>query len=128
MQLPREVLIGQNVVPLVGETLSRLGIRGRALVVTGPSVKNIAANAVIESLIRVAFTTETTVTEGATTEYVSQVEDKIQEFKPDIVVGVGGGKDIEDVAKLSSMHRSLAVHKRPDSCISRWRPQAALSP
>ena len=105
MQLPREVLIGQNVVPLVGETLTRLGIRGRALIVTGPRVKDIAANAVIESLTRAAFTTETTVTEGATTGYVLQVENRIQEFKPDIVVGVGGGKDI-DVAKLSSMHRS----------------------
>ena len=105
MQLPREVLIGRNVAPLVGNTLTRLGMRGRALIVTGPEVKQIATSTVLDSLSRAAFATRTVVVENATTEEVSQVENSIREFEPDIVLGVGGGKDI-DVAKLSSMHSS----------------------
>jgi len=105
MQLPREVLIGKQVAPLVGETLTRLGIRGRALIVTGPKVKSIAADTVLASLNGVGFSAETTVVEGSTTEQVSLVENQIRKFKPDIIVGVGGGKDI-DVAKLSSMQSS----------------------
>jgi len=105
MQLPREVLIGKQVAPLVGETLTRLRIRGRALIVTGPKVKNIAADIVLDSLNDYGFSTEISVVEGSTTEQVMMVENKINAFKPDIIVGVGGGKDI-DVAKLSSMHTS----------------------
>jgi glycerol-1-phosphate dehydrogenase [NAD(P)+] len=105
MQLPREVLIGKQVAPLVGETLTRLGIRGRALIVTGPKVKSIAADTVLASLNGAGFSAETTVVEGSTTEQVSLVENQIRKFKPDIIVGVGGGKDI-DVAKLSSMQSS----------------------
>lgn len=105
MQLPREVLIGKQVAPLVGATLTRLRIRGRALIVTGPTVRNIAADIVLSSLNDFGFTTEISVVEGSTIEQVLMVEKKTHEFKPNIIVGVGGGKDI-DVAKLSSMHTS----------------------
>ena len=105
MQLPREVLIGRQVAPLVGPTLTRLGIRGRALIVTGPKVKDIAGDIVLASLNDSGFNAQTSVVEGSTTEQVVLVENQIREFKPDIIVGVGGGKDI-DVAKLSSMHTS----------------------
>jgi glycerol-1-phosphate dehydrogenase [NAD(P)+] len=105
MQLPREVLIGQNVAPLVGETLARLGIHGRALIITGPKVREIATATVIESVETARFTTSTTIVSGATTQEVQEVEREINRFNPDIVVGIGGGKDI-DVAKLSSMRAS----------------------
>ncbi|MGA2784497.1 MAG: NAD(P)-dependent glycerol-1-phosphate dehydrogenase [Candidatus Bathyarchaeia archaeon] len=105
MQLPREVLIGQKVAPLVGETLVRLGVHGNALIVTGPKVKGIAAATVIESLEEAKFATSTIVVNGATTDQVQQVEQEIHRFKPNIIIGIGGGKDI-DVAKLSSIHTS----------------------
>lgn len=102
MQLPREVLIGKNVAPSVGETLTRLGFRGPGLVVTGQKVISIAGHIVIDSLKRAGFKSSTIIAESATTAQVSRVQREIRRFKPDIVVGVGGGKDI-DVAKLSSM-------------------------
>lgn len=102
MQLPREVLIGRNVAPSVGETLTRLGFHGPVLVVTGEKVISIAAGTVLESLQRAGFTSSTILVDNATTDQVSRVETEIRNVRPDIVVGVGGGKDI-DVAKLSSM-------------------------
>lgn len=105
MQLPREVLIGQNVALLVGKTLNRLGVHGRALVITGPKVRDVAAVTIVKSLEEADFATSIYITEGATTSDVEQVEKKIHQFNPDIVVGLGGGKDI-DVAKLSSMRTS----------------------
>lgn len=105
MQLPREVLIGRNVAPSVGETLTRLGFRGPALVVSGPKVISIAGGTVLESLQRSGLKSSTILVESATTEQVSRVEAEIRSVKPDIVIGVGGGKDI-DVAKLSSMKAS----------------------
>ncbi len=101
MQLPREVLIGKGVVPLVGETLTRLGYRGPVLVVTGRKVLSIAGDIVLESLRSAGFKSSTVIVESATTGQVSRVQREIRRTKSDIVVGVGGGKDI-DVAKLSS--------------------------
>ena len=102
MQLPREVLIGRNVAPLVGETLVRLGFHGPGLIVTGETVNGIAGGIVLESLKAANFRSETMIVQNSTTDQVAKVEHKIREMAPDIVVGVGGGKDI-DVAKLSSM-------------------------
>ena len=102
MQLPREVLVGSYVATSVGDTVSRLGFTGPALVVTGPHVMSIAANTVIASLTKAGFKAPVIVAETATDTQVAKVREEIGRVKPDIVVGVGGGKDI-DVAKLSSM-------------------------
>jgi len=102
MQLPREVLIGRDVASLVGETLNRLGFHGTALIVTGETVLSFAGGTVLDSLKKVNIGTETMTVQSSTTEEVARVEKKIQEMNPDIVVGFGGGKDI-DVAKLGSM-------------------------
>ncbi len=102
MQLPREVLVGKNVATSVGETLTRLGFHGPVLVVTGQTVISIAGDTVLESLQHAGLKSSTMLVENATTEQVSRVEAEIRKTKPDIVVGLGGGKDI-DVAKLSSM-------------------------
>jgi glycerol-1-phosphate dehydrogenase [NAD(P)+] len=105
MQLPREVLIGKDVAQSVGETLSRLGFHGPALLVTGHKVASIAGGIVEDSLHRAGFKSSTILVESATTDEVTHVEREIRNLQPDIVVGVGGGKDI-DVAKLSSMKAS----------------------
>jgi glycerol-1-phosphate dehydrogenase [NAD(P)+] len=63
---------------------------------------SIAANIVVDSLKRSGFKSQIMIAENATTAQVAKVQREIKRVKPDIVVGVGGGKDI-DVAKLSSM-------------------------
>ena len=102
MQLPREVLVGNDVVKSVGETVTRLGFKGSALIVTGPTVITIAGEIVTESLRAAGIKSSTIVVEKATTEEVSRIENEIHHLKPDVVLAVGGGKDI-DTAKLSSM-------------------------
>ena len=102
MQLPREVLIGNNVAGSIGRTLTRLGFKGPALVVTGPKVMSIAGNIITNSLKRAGFKSPIIIVQNATTAQVMKVQREIKRTKPDVVVGLGGGKDI-DVAKLSSM-------------------------
>lgn len=106
MQLPREVLIGKNVAPAVGETLRRLGFKGPALIVTGHKVISIVGEIVIDSLKGAGFKSSTIIVENATTDEVSRVQNEIRQVDPDIVVGIGGGKDI-DVAKLGSMKSGM---------------------
>ena len=106
MQLPREVLIGKNVASSVGETLRRLGFRGPVLLVTGRKVSSFAGEIILDSLRKSGFKSSTAIAESATTAQALKIQREIRRVRPDILVGVGGGKDI-DVAKLSSQRSGI---------------------
>ena len=50
MQLPREVVVGNETLPLLSEICKRLGFFESALVVTGQDTKRIAGSKVIDLL------------------------------------------------------------------------------
>ena len=52
MQLPREVIVGKNVLGRVGEVCARLGFTGTALVVSGPVTYPIAGEPVAKSVTK----------------------------------------------------------------------------
>jgi len=106
MQLPREVIVGTDILGTIGETCVRLGFHEKALIVTGPNAYNIAGRKVIESLAEAGLSSEHMIVHQSTMEYVKLAETKIADGKPRLVLGVGGGKDI-DVAKLSSANMKI---------------------
>ncbi len=112
MQLPREVLIGRKVASSTGETLKRLSFRGPVLIVTGHKVLSIVGDTVIDSLKQAGLRSSIVIVESATTSEASRVQREIRKIKPNVVVGVGGGKDI-DVAKLSSAKSSISFLSVP---------------
>ncbi len=114
MQLPREVLIGSGTLQEIGETARRLGFEGKALLITGPSTFEIAGKAVIEDLTREGFLTDHLIVESSSIESVSQARAAISKAKPDVVLGVGGGKNI-DIAKLSSALENVQFVSVPTS-------------
>ncbi|MFC1925100.1 NAD(P)-dependent glycerol-1-phosphate dehydrogenase [Chloroflexota bacterium] len=103
IQLPREVLVGSGVLALLGETCLRLGFTGSALVVTGEKTYEVAGRKTTEALIDGGLSVEHITVERATLDQVKLVEDRVRKVKPSVVLGVGGGKDI-DVAKLGSVN------------------------
>ena len=50
MQLPREVVVGNETLPLLGEICKRLGFCDSALIVTGPDTQSVAGHLVIDLL------------------------------------------------------------------------------
>jgi len=106
MQLPREVIVGTDILGTIGETCRRLGFDGTALIITGPKAYNIAGKKVIESLAAMRLSSDYMTVDQSTMEYVKLAEERIAERKPCLVLGVGGGKDI-DVAKLSSANMKI---------------------
>ncbi|HZY93598.1 MAG TPA: NAD(P)-dependent glycerol-1-phosphate dehydrogenase [Candidatus Bathyarchaeia archaeon] len=106
MQLPREVIVGRNVVDRVGEVSIRLGFRGTALVVSGPITYPLAGIRVSKSMAKAGFNVEHVVVKESTEAVLKQIEDMIKKSKASIVLGVGGGKDI-DLAKLGSARASV---------------------
>lgn len=112
MQLPREILIGTNVLERTGETCLRLGHSSSALIVTGPKVRSVAAGKVVASLEKSGFDTHQAIVKNATKQQVELVTREIEAARPKVVLGVGGGKDI-DVAKMASARASLGFLSVP---------------
>ena len=106
MQLPREVIVGSQVIDQIGNSCKRLGFRRSAFVITGPVAYEVAAKNVMKALAEEGFHVKHLIVHEPSTEYVSKAEKAIQEVKPEFVLGVGGGKDI-DIAKLTSSTNAL---------------------
>ena len=112
MQLPREVVVGNDTLPLLGEICKRLGFKKSALVVSGPDTQTIAGRKVIDLLSDKGMDVDHLIVNSSTLLEVYAVEDRIKESKPQIVLGVGGGTKI-DVAKLSSTRQGIAFISVP---------------
>lgn len=106
MQLPREVVVGNQTLSMLNEICMKLGFCESALVVMGPDTKSIAGGAVIDLLSDNEMDVSGFIVNGPTLWEVEAVEERIEELKPQVVLGVGGGTKI-DVAKLSSTRRNI---------------------
>jgi len=100
MQLPREVLLGENLRGEVVNVARRVGLEGKALVLYGPKTREIAGREVELSLGEHFEVTGLTV-KGATMREVQRTVDTIHDEEIRWLVAVGGGSII-DVAKLAS--------------------------
>ena len=106
MQLPREVVIGNETLELISDLCKRLGFCESAFVVTGPHTRYIAGRRVIDLLDDAGIDVNHIIVSSPTMKNVEAVEGKIKELKPHVVLGIGGGTKI-DVAKLSSARQGV---------------------
>nr|WP_277346960.1 NAD(P)-dependent glycerol-1-phosphate dehydrogenase [Thermococcus sp. 18S1] len=100
MQLPREVLLGENLKGEVVNVAKRLGLGRKALVLYGKHTKKIAGGEVEENLSG-EYEVDGLTVKGATMEEVNRTLDEIRDGGFDWLIAVGGGSII-DVAKLAS--------------------------
>jgi len=106
MQLPREVVVGDETLSLIGDICKRLGFSKSVFVVTGPDTQLVAGRRVIDLLRGKGMDVDHLVVGSSTIWDVRAVEGRIRELKPQVVLGVGGGTKI-DVAKLSSARQGI---------------------
>ena len=106
MQLPREVIVGRDVLDRTGEVCVRLGFRGTALIVSGPVTYPIAGERVARSAEASGFKVEHVIVDESTELVLGEIVESIKKTKASVVLGVGGGKDI-DLAKLGSARASV---------------------
>jgi len=106
MQLPREVVVGNHTLELIGDICKRLGFFESAFVVMGQKTLDIAGKRVMELLEDDGLNVNHVVAASCNIEDIVLIEQKIDELKPQVVLGIGGGTKI-DVAKMSSAHKEL---------------------
>ena len=101
MELPREVIVGEGTLDLVGEVCKRLGFSKSAFIVSGHKTFEVAGKKIRDILEDSGLEVNEMFVNSPTIDEVKNVERAISEAKPQVVLGVGGGTKI-DVAKLSS--------------------------
>jgi len=106
MQLPREVVVGNNTLDFLGDICKRLGFSKSVLIVMGPKTREIAGQKVTDLLDDDGIDVACYVAASSSLEDIKMVEERIGEVKPQVVLGIGGGTKI-DVAKLSSANKDV---------------------
>ncbi len=106
MQLPREVIVGKGTLTRVTEVAQRLGLTGSALIIAGPTSCEIAGDRVRDLLQQAGMNVDTLLVKTVTIQDILTVEERIKEWKPRVLIGVGGGTKI-DAAKLSASRQGI---------------------
>ncbi len=106
MQLPREVIVGKDTLARIPEVTSRLGLKGKALVLSDAQCYELAGKKVSAYLEEAGLTPDFFLVKSMTVDDLIPVEKQLKEHKPRVLFGVGGGTII-DAAKLSSASQNL---------------------
>jgi glycerol-1-phosphate dehydrogenase [NAD(P)+] len=125
MQLPREVIVGNEILELIGDICKRLGFSKSALVVMGPHTRHITGQRITDLLDDAGIDVNQFIVSSFTVKDVRTVEEKIMALRPQVVLGTGGGTKI-DVAKLGSARQGVpfisipttASHDGIASCVA----------
>jgi len=110
MQLPREVIVGNNVLNRITEVTQRLNLKGPALIITGNKSYTAAGKQVQEHLKQAKINTHTIFIQTplltSPQENIAAIEKQISTLKPQILLGIGGGTII-DITKINSYKQNI---------------------
>lgn len=101
IRLPRNVVVGHDVLGEVGAVVASSHLQGPPLVVTSPTPKSIAAEPIMAQLEAENLDPALITVETATFEAVEDVYAEADRIEAGFLMGVGGGKAI-DIAKMAS--------------------------
>jgi len=101
MQLPRDVLIGHDVLQEIGTICKHLEVGKRAIIVTGSRTRKIAGENVLEILADAGYEVNLIEVGGINGENIESVKKLAAEDKAEFVLGVGGGSII-DMGKIAA--------------------------
>ncbi len=105
-QLPREVIVGKGTITRVTEVVKRLGLSGKAVIIAGEKSHEVAGKKVCEFLGQAGMKSEVIIVKTITMKDVLDIEAQIEQLKPQVIFGVGGGTKI-DAAKVCSEREGL---------------------
>lgn len=102
MELPRTILIGEDVISRVGSLIRALDYSAEQVaVITGMTVKSKAGNALEASLQKASIKGSVHIASHASMGIVNTLQQNLSKNLPDFVIGFGGGRSV-DIAKMTA--------------------------
>ncbi len=112
IRLPRNVVVGHDVLDRTVEAVEDVHLSGRPLIVTSPTPRVVAGDRVLEGFEAAGADPALIVIETATFEAVETVRERAESVGAGFLVGVGGGKAI-DIAKTAAAERNCGFVSVP---------------
>jgi glycerol-1-phosphate dehydrogenase [NAD(P)+] len=102
MELPRKILIGDDVIIKLGSFILDLNNKAsKVAIVTGYNVQSTAGDICRLSANQASLDNSWYIVTDASMDSVKRLQLSIQEYSPDFIVGFGGGRSV-DVAKMAA--------------------------
>lgn len=104
MELPREILIGDNVISTLGSFVKSINSKiVNVVLISGENVKKRIEDHVKETFHKEGLNGYWYIRKEASIDIVAKSETDIRKLEPDIILGVGGGKSV-DVGKMIAFY------------------------
>jgi glycerol-1-phosphate dehydrogenase [NAD(P)+] len=115
MELPRKILIGDDVISDIGTFLLDLNQNASKIaVVTGHTVQAIAGQPCRDSIYRSSLNNSWCIVTDASMDSVNRLRMHLEKYSPDFILGLGGGRSV-DVAKMTAFRLSKPFVSVPTS-------------
>ena len=104
MELPRQIVVGENNIEEVGEFLHGLSPNSKKIsIISGKNVKKIFGQQIDSSLKRSKINAIWHLASSNLVNDTKQIQKKVKNAKTDLIIGIGGGRSV-DIAKLCSFN------------------------
>ena len=103
MELPRQIVVGENNIHQVGKFLRDLSDPKKVSIISGRNVKKIFGQQIDSSLQDSKIRTIWHLATSNNIKNINQIQKKVKSGKSDLIVGIGGGRSV-DIAKLCSFN------------------------
>jgi glycerol-1-phosphate dehydrogenase [NAD(P)+] len=115
MELPRKILIGDDVISQLGYFITDLNSNASKVgIITGNIVKARAGVACRSSVLKCSLEESWFIVNDASMNSVNKLQKKIGDHVPDVIVGLGGGRSV-DVAKMTAFKLNKPLVSVPTS-------------
>ncbi|MGD9672195.1 MAG: sn-glycerol-1-phosphate dehydrogenase [Candidatus Nitrosocosmicus sp.] len=115
MQLPRKVIIGNNVIQNCGTLIKESNSNAKKIaIITGPNVKTKVASSLESSLISCNLEYEWIIAQEASFQLADKITNSLKKERVSIIIGLGGGRCI-DLGKLIASRLQIAFISIPTS-------------
>jgi len=102
MELPRQIVVGENNIEEVGEFLHGLSPNSKKVsIISGKNVKKIFGQQIDSSLKESKINSIWHLATSNLVKDTKQIQKKVKNAKTDLIIGIGGGRSV-DIAKLCS--------------------------
>ncbi len=96
--VPRSIIIGKSTIGRIPDVIQYLGLKQKIMILTGPYTRHIVGEEIFDVVTNQGMDCEVIIIENSSLETAKTYVDLVEQYKPDVIISAGGGKNI-DVGK-----------------------------